>query len=260
LNLLFKIQIFVISIVYLIVIWKSILSHILWGKTKFHHNGKVFIDFFLNVAMSFTNVHSSLDEINGELRNVEERRETLIKNTRDVIILCSKSIVALHNNEMDEARNKITQAMVMLDKFREYAKTDLHKYIAVAEQELVEAYMLKSIVEESSLPSKRELNVLGSSYLTGLLDCIGEVKRMVYDRMRVGKAGDATKLFGIMQDLYSMVYPFSVYDNLIPGLRRKLDVSKMLIEDIRAVITEETRRAIMIDAVDNLQKNFLNKH
>ena len=57
-----------------------------------------------------------------------------------------------------------------------------------------------------------------------------------------------------------MVYPFSVYDNLIPGLRRKLDVSKMLIEDIRAVITEETRRAIMIDAVDNLQKNFLNKH
>jgi translin len=188
--------------------------------------------------MSFKNVHSSLDEINGELRNVEERREILIKNTRDIIILCSKSIVALHNNEMDEARNKITQAMVMLDKFREYAKTDLHKYIAVAEQELVEAYVLKSIVEESSLPSKKELNVLGSSYLTG----------------------DATKLFAIMQDLYSIVYPFSVYDNLIPGLRRKLDVSKMLIEDIRAVITEETRRAIMIDAVDNLQKNFLNKH
>jgi translin len=83
---------------------------------------------------------------------------------------------------------------------------------------------------------------------------------MVYDKMRVGKAGDATKLFATMQDLYSIVYPFSVYDNLIPGLRRKLDVSKMLIEDIRAVITEETRRAIMIDAVDNLQKNFLDKH
>ena len=210
--------------------------------------------------MSFTNVHSSLDDINRELRNVEERRENLIKNTRDVIILCSKSIVALHNNEIDEARNKISQATVMLDKFREYAKTDLHKYIAVAEQELVEACMLKSIVEESSLPSKKELNVLGSSYLTGLLDCIGEIKRMVYDKMRVGKAGDATKLFATMQDLYSIVYPFSVYDNLIPGLRRKLDVSKMLIEDIRAVITEETRRAIMIDAVDNLQKNFLNKH
>jgi translin len=206
--------------------------------------------------MSFKNVHSSLDQINGELQNVEERREILIKNTRDIVMLCSKSIIALHNNEMDDARDKISQAKVMLDKFKEYAKTDLHKYIAVAEQEFVEAYVLKSIVEESLLPSKKELNVLGSSYLTGLLDCIGEVKRMVYDRMRVGKAEDAIKLFTIMQDLYSIVYPFAVYDNLIPGLRRKLDISKMLIEDIRAVITEETRRAIMIKAVDNLQKEF----
>ena len=206
--------------------------------------------------MSFTNVHSSLDQINGELQNVEERREILIKNTRDIIMLCSKSIIALHNNEMDDARNKISQAKVMLVKFKEYAKTDLHKYIAVAEQEFVEAYVLKSIVEESLLPSKTELNVLGSSYLTGLLDCIGELKRMVYDRIRVGKADDAIKLFTIMQNLYSIVYPFAVYDNLIPGLRRKLDVSKMLIEDIRAIITEETRRAIMIKAVDNLQKEF----
>lgn len=206
--------------------------------------------------MSFTSVHSSLEEINRELRNIEERREILIKNTRDMVMLCSKSIIALHNNEMDNACIKISQAKIMLDKFKEYAKTDLQKYIAVAEQEFVEAYFLKSIVEESSLPSKSELNVSGSSYLTGLLDCIGEVKRMVYDRMRAGKAEDATKLFAIMQDLYSIVYPFAVYDNLIPGLRRKLDVSKMLIEDIRAVITEETRRAIIIKAVNNLQKEF----
>jgi translin len=206
--------------------------------------------------MSFSNVHDSLDQINAELQDVEERREILIKNTRDIVMLCSKSIIALHNNEKDDARNKISQAKVLLDKFKEYAKTDLHKYIAVAEQEFVEAYVLKSIVEESLLPSKTELNVFGSSYLTGLLDCIGEVKRMVYDRMRVGKADDAIKLFTIMQDLYSIVYPFAVYDNLIPGLRRKLDVSKMLIEDIRAVITEETRRALMIKAVDNLQKEF----
>jgi translin len=209
--------------------------------------------------MSFSNVHDSLDQINAELQDVEERREILIKNTRDIVMLCSKSIIALHNNEKDDARNKISQAKVMLDKFKEYAKTDLHKYIAVAEQEFVEAYVLKSIVEESLLPSKTELNVLGSSYLTGLLDCIGEVKRMVYDRMRVGKADDAIKLFTIMQDLYSIVYPFAVYDNLIPGLRRKLDVSKMLIEDIRAVITEETRRALMIKSVDNLQKEFFKK-
>lgn len=72
--------------------------------------------------MSFKNVHSSLDQINGELQNVEERREILIKNTRDIVMLCSKSIIALHNNEMDDARDKISQAKVMLDKFKEYSK------------------------------------------------------------------------------------------------------------------------------------------
>ena len=223
------------------------------NKTRFCYNGKVFIDYFVNVFVSFTDVYGSLDEINGDLRNVEERREILIKNTRDIVMLCSKSIVALHNNQIDYAKNNISKAKEMLDKFREHAKTDLYKYIAVAEQELVEAYMLKSIVEEESLPSKRELNVQGSSYLTGVLDCIGEIKRMSYDKMRIGKTDDATRLFGIMQDLYNIVYPFAVYDNLIPGLRRKLDVSKMLIEDIRSIITEETRRAIMIKAMENLQ-------
>ena len=30
----------------------------------------------------------------------------------------------------------------------------------------------------------------------------------------------------------------------------------MLIEDIRAVVTEETRREVMIKAIDNLEKNL----
>jgi translin len=206
--------------------------------------------------MFLNNVQSSLDDINYDLKNVEERREVLIKGTRDVITLCSRSIVALHRNEIGEAENKMHQAKVMLDEFRQYAKADLHKYITVAEQEIVEAYGLKSIVQDSSLPSMRELNVSGPSYITGLLDCIGEIKRMVYDKMRAGRAEDATKLFSLMQDIYSAVYPFAVYDHLVSGMRRKLDVAKMLIEDIRAVVTEETRREVMIKAIDNLEKKL----
>ena len=206
--------------------------------------------------MFLNNVQSSLDDINYDLKNVEERREVLIKGTRDVITLCSRSIVALHRNRIEEAENKMHQAKVMLDEFRQYAKADLYKYITVAEQEIVEAYGLKSIVQDSSLPSMRELNVSGPSYITGLLDCIGEIKRMVYDKMRAGRAEDATKLFSLMQDIYSAVYPFAVYDHLVSGMRRKLDVAKMLIEDIRAVVTEETRREVMIKAIDNLEKKL----
>jgi translin len=203
-----------------------------------------------------SNIQKSLDQINEDLKNVEERREILIKGSRDVVMFCSKSIVALHRNEIEEAQNKMNQAKIMLDESRQYAKTDLNRYIIVAEQELVEAYTLKSVVQDSPLPDLNELNVSGSSYITGLLDCIGEIKRMVYDRMRLGRAEDAARLFTTMQEIYGAVYPFAVYDNLVSGIRRKLDVAKMLIEDIRAVVTEEARRSIMIKAMDSLERKL----
>jgi translin len=161
---------------------------------------------------------------------------------------------------MEKAEMNMHQAKIMLDEFRQYSKTDLYKYVSVAEQEIVEAYGLKSVIQNSAIPSMRELNVSGPPYITGLLDCIGEIKRMVYDRMRIGRGEDAAKLFSLMQDIYSSVYPFAVYDHLISGMRRKLDVAKMLIEDVRAVVTEETRRNMLIKAIDSLERKLESVH
>jgi translin len=206
--------------------------------------------------MLLDNVQSSLDEINSDLKDVEERREKLIKGTRDVISICSKSIVAMHHDQMEKAEMNMQQAKTMLDEFRQYSKTDLYKYVSIAEQEIVEAYGLKSVIQNSAIPSMRDLNVSGPSYITGLLDCIGEIKRMVYDRMRTGRGEDAAKLFTLMQDIYSSIYPFAVYDHLVSGMRRKLDVAKMLIEDVRAIVTEEARRDKLIRAIDSLEEKL----
>jgi translin len=210
--------------------------------------------------MLLDNVQSSLDEINSDLKDVEERREKLIKGTRDVISICSKSIVAMHHDQMEKAEMNMQQAKTMLDEFRQYSKTDLYKYVSIAEQEIVEAYGLKSVIQNSAIPSMRDLNVSGPSYITGLLDCIGEIKRMVYDRMRTGRGEDAAKLFTLMQDIYSSIYPFAVYDHLVSGMRRKLDVAKMLIEDVRAIVTEEARRDKLIRAIDSLEEKLESGH
>lgn len=198
----------------------------------------------------------SLDKIHIKLKDVEERREKLIKDTRDIVTDCSKSIVSLHRLEIDDAKQRMERAKALLENLREQARTDLYKYLSVPEQELVEAYTLKSIVDGTPLPGLNELNVSGSSYITGILDCIGEMKRMVYDRLRSGKRDEASHLFYTMEGIYSAIYPLAVYDNLVPGLRRKLDVAKMLIEDIRAIITEETRRGIIINAINNLENKL----
>jgi translin len=114
-------------------------------------------------------------------------------------------------------------------------------------------------MDDKPMPSMRELDVTGESYLTGLLDCVGEIKRLVYDRMRSEKGKDAEKLFATMEEIYNAIYPFAVYDNIVPGLRRKLDVARMLIEDIRATVTEESRRKALIEAVGGFERKMTSK-
>lgn len=203
-------------------------------------------------------IQSSLEQIDKSLKDVQDRREKLIKGTRDVVMLCSKSIVSMHHSQLEDAKSKMDQAKTMLEEFRKYARQDLYRYIAVAEQELVEAYALKSVMDNKPMPSMKELDVTGESYLTGLLDCVGEIKRLVYDRMRSGKGKDAEKLFATMEEIYNDIYPFAVYDNIVSGLRKKLDVARMLIEDIRATVTEESRRKALIEAVDSFEKKASN--
>jgi len=206
--------------------------------------------------MVITNLQASLYDLHEQLKSIEERREKLITGTRKVILLCVKSIVDLHRNEIKEGEKKIEEARLLLNEFRPYAKTDLQRYMTDAEQEFVEASMLKSICNGSPLPLREDLNVSGSSYITGILDTIGEIKRLVYDRMRTSQTTDVIRLFSLMQELYNAVYVLGVYDNLIPGLRRKLDISKMITEDVRAAVTEDSRRELMINALAKLEKKM----
>ena len=208
------------------------------------------------MLISVNKLQESLGTINEELKRIEERREKLLKGTRDIVSLCSKSIVDMHYGKKKEAEQKLTDANAMLVEFRSYATGDLQKYLSVPEQEFVEASILMSIIENSEFPGLPDLKVSGPAYIMGLLDCIGEIKRMVYDRVRAASSEDAHDLFNFMQQLYGLVYPFAIYDNLVGGLKRKLDVAKMLIEDVRVLLTEESRRENMIRAIERLEEQI----
>jgi translin len=79
---------------------------------------------------------------------------------------------------------------------------------------------------------------------------------MVYDMVRLGRYEQAELLFGVMQEIYSNIYPFSIYDNIVNGIRKKLDICKILIENTRELITEESRRSILIESLKNLDNKL----
>ena len=112
-------------------------------------------------CMSINKLQDSLRTINEELKGTEERRERLLKGTRDIVSICSKSIVDLHYGRKEEAKEKLTDANTMLVEFRNYSRKDLQKYLLLPEQEFVEASLLMSIVENSEIPGVSDLGVTG---------------------------------------------------------------------------------------------------
>jgi len=205
-------------------------------------------------SMTLKNVKSSLNKIAKSLEKVQDSREFLLKNTREIIILCSRSIIAVHKGELKTGKNNLKQADILLKKYKKKATGQLRRYLITPEQEFVEAACLIAIVEKKQIPSDKKLLVMPESYVLGLLDCVGELKRMVFDKIRIGNIDEATRIFEIMENLYLHLYTFSMYDKVVKEARRKIDVNRILVDDVRSIITEERRRAELIQTLQKLEK------
>jgi translin len=204
--------------------------------------------------MTLKNVKPSLNKIAKSLSEVQDAREFLLKNTREIIILCSKSIISVHKGDMKSAKNNLKQAEMLLKKYKKKATSELQRYLITPEQEFVEAASLIAIVEKKEIPSEKELDVMPESYVLGLMDCVGELKRMIFDKIRIGDVDNASRIFEIMENLYLNLYPFSMYDKVVKEARRKIDVDRILVDDARGAITEEKRRSELIKALNKLQR------
>jgi len=204
--------------------------------------------------MTLKNVKPSLNKIAKSLENIQEAREFLLKNTREIIILCSRSIIAVHKGDLKTGKNNLKKADKLLKKYKKKATGGLGRYLITPEQEFVEAACLIAIVEKKEIPSDKKLSVMPESYVLGLLDCVGELKRMVFDKIRIGKIDEATRIFEVMENLYLHLYTFSLYDKVVKEARRKIDVNRILVDDVRSAITEEKRRAELIKTLQKLKK------
>ena len=197
---------------------------------------------------------ASLDRIAKSLAEAQEAREFLLRNTREIVILSSRSIVAVHKEDLGGARSRLQDAARLLKEYRGKAKGDLKRYLVVPEQEFAEASALLAVAEKRQIPARGSLQVSDEAYVLGLLDCIGEMKRLILDRIRRDRLPEALAAFQTMEDLFSLLYPFAGLDKVVKDARRKLDVGRILVEDARSVITQEIRRKDLVDAMARLEK------
>ena len=202
--------------------------------------------------MSKDRLMESLEMIVKELDMKISRREDLLKESRAAIALSSKAIVNMHTGKKTEAEEELIQNNDLLIDLRKIAKEDLKRYLISPETEYAEAMIIRSISADEDIPSQEILKVGNEGYILGLLDSVGEIKRMVYDNLRKGEVARASDLFELMEEIYTLLSPFAVYDHIIQGVRRKLDVSRILVENTRSAVTEEVRRMEFLKGMTNI--------
>lgn len=169
---------------------------------------------------------------------LEKKRTTAIDSSRVITRKTKNMIHAIHLGE-DYAP---VEKELIADKeslFRDIGDEPSVLYSAVVQDalgEYAEAFIFAAIVKGKEIPSFDSLEISPQSWVMGLADSIGEVRRMVLTYLIDGKVDDARVLFERMEAVGDDVLGFDVPDAIAP-IRRKQDVARSIIEKTRSDIT-----------------------
>jgi len=182
----------------------------------------------------------------GDLKAREKARDEAYSRARRARVLCKQAILLLHNGELGKAEGNICEASVILEEIKEYCKefTEIGFYDAVeaARQEYAEASILLGLNTGKGYPSPELLGLNYKSYLLGLADVPGELRRQTLDLLRAGELVAAEENLETMEEIYQHLSKVDEVSLLLKGLRRKLDVARSVTERTRAEITTEASR------------------
>jgi len=185
-----------------------------------------------------------------------ERRDKVLKESRDVISACSRAIINVHTGKMKEAEKEHANARSLLATLKGSSEGSASRYLISPEAEYVEASAVIALAKEKDIPSMQRLGASPEAYLLGLLDSVGELKRLVLDSILQRRLNQARRYFGVMEELYSLCSPLAVYDHVANGARRKIDVARMLVEDTRGLLAEEMGRESVSTSMARLEKKL----
>ena len=201
-------------------------------------------------------VRRSIKGLEAHFSDQLERRDRLLKESRDVITSSSRAIISVHQGKMKDAARELSEARTLLSSLKKSGGGPVSRYLISPETEYVEASAVFALAQGKAIPSRESLVASPEAYLLGLLDTVGELKRLVLDSIMGGKMVKAKRYFAVMEDLYSICSPMAVYDHVVNGTRRKIDVARMLVEDTRGLLTEEVRRESVNSSMARLQKKL----
>jgi len=201
-----------------------------------------------------------LKEIRKELKEKEKVREKAQEDMRKATRLSKRAIILLHQKRMKEAKKLITEAkefILRLNKVSaEYPKIIFSGLFNAALQEYSEANIFLKSIEKAEFITPKEINVPSVDYVLGLADVIGEYRRLTLDALREGDVEKGEKSLQTMDEIYTELMAMDDAYMLVPGLRRKCDIARRIIETTRGDITQEVRRSFLERRLKEFEKSM----
>ena len=168
-------------------------------------------------------------------------REQALTASRAIIRMSANAIRAVHRGEFDLARKGIEEARNVRDKavaaLSGHGDVYHAGFLHDAQKEYAEACTTLALLSGGRIPEPEALGVEYPAYLNGIAEAVGELRRMVLDRLRAGQFEGCEAILTAMDDIYSVLVTIDYPDAMTGGLRRTTDQTRGILERTRGDLT-----------------------
>ena len=175
-----------------------------------------------------------------------QAREQALSISREVVRRSANAIRAVHRGELDEARRLIDQAGLRLQEAAPIRHQNPEIYYAGflmdARKEYSEANITLAVISGGDIPQPEDLGVEPSTYLNGLAEVIGELRRYILDSLRRESFDRCDELMEVMDEIYGILVTVDFPEAVTGGLRRSTDMMRGVLERTRGDLTMALRQ------------------
>ena len=168
-----------------------------------------------------------------------ERKRSLALDASRVIVRKTKSMIhAIHLGD-DHARIAVSledDVEALLSAIDDEPSVLCSGVVQDTLGEYAEAMIFASVVKDDEMPSFGSLGISPQSWVLGLADSIGEMRRMILTYLANGDLPKAKELFERMDAIGDDVLGLDIPDAIVP-IRRKQDIARGVIEKTRSDVT-----------------------
>lgn len=193
-----------------------------------------------------------------DLRNA--KRDQALAKARQLTRACSLAIRAVHRDDKEMMETHLDEARTLADTLRSelvgHPELFYAGYTQDSLKEFVEANVTCALIQKKALQTPEELGVEEATYLNGLAEVIGELRRRTLDILRHGYSQEAERLLGYMDEIYSVLVTIDYPDAITNGLRRQTDVARGIIEKTRGDVTFSLRGEQLTESIRKLSKQL----